>query len=452
MDKQWYYVIEDKTLGPVTKYDLEHIMSRGEISKDTLIWAEGMDSWAPFSSLEESLFKSNHNADSDKDLSEVPQIEAGEDVSCLKMFCSNCGKELDDESVFCENCGSRIVRDLEEDKHIPYDELSSSETHPKQPIVQPSVKKSNLWKWFFGVIIVCIAIGALFYTNRSRDYGSGNSTTVPSFSNYRTDMASILKYASDLNNTSIDACRKSWKQKNADAALCLAARETDEQRFIDLLREASNLGHPIAQNQWALILDQKKPQGDSVEIASLIRASANSGIPHAQVTVGWWHMTGEHGFDIDYAEAMKWNLLAYKQGHSEGANNIGELYEKGLGVPKDLEQAKFWYKKASQLGNAQATERLEKLAENKAEATIKPSFDCKRATIAAERLICSSKALAETDVQMAQAYKAVLARTADKQALKREQLAWLKNERDVCTDEDAMLKVYQERIEQLSTR
>lgn len=53
---------------------------------------------------------------------------------------------------------------------------------------------------------------------------------------------------------------------------------------------------------------------------------------------------------------------------------------------------------------------------------------------------------------MAQAYKAVLARTADKQALKREQLAWLKNERDVCTDEDAMLKVYQERIEQLSTR
>lgn len=82
----------------------------------------------------------------------------------------------------------------------------------------------------------------------------------------------------------------------------------------------------------------------------------------------------------------------------------------------------------------------------------RPSFNCRRATKAAEQLICSSKVLADVDVQMAQSYKAVMSKTADKQALKREQLAWLKNERDVCTDEDSMLKVYQERIEQLSTR
>jgi len=81
-----------------------------------------------------------------------------------------------------------------------------------------------------------------------------------------------------------------------------------------------------------------------------------------------------------------------------------------------------------------------------------PSFDCTKASSNAELLICSSEELATADVALAQVYEAVMSRTDDKQALKREQLAWLKNERDVCTDEDAMLKVYQERIEQLSTR
>ncbi len=81
-----------------------------------------------------------------------------------------------------------------------------------------------------------------------------------------------------------------------------------------------------------------------------------------------------------------------------------------------------------------------------------PSFDCTKASSNAELLICSSEELATADVALAQVYEAVMSRTDDKQALKQEQLAWLKNERDVCTDEDTMLKVYQERIEQLSTR
>jgi uncharacterized protein len=74
-------------------------------------------------------------------------------------------------------------------------------------------------------------------------------------------------------------------------------------------------------------------------------------------------MTGEHGFPINYSDAMSWNLKGYQNGHSEGANNIGELYEKGWGVTKDIEQAKSWYKKASELGNLEATARLERLNE-----------------------------------------------------------------------------------------
>jgi TPR repeat protein len=199
----------------------------------------------------------------------------------------------------------------------------------------------------------------------------GKNKNVPKFSDYGTDMASLAKYAEAIDETSTDACHAAWKEKkSADAAYCLARHDSGsslialsgaDQKSLPMLKEAAALGHPIAQNNLAMEMDDRKPPGNSAEIARLIRASANNGIPHAQVTVGWWHMTGKHGFKVDYAEAMKWNLKAYKQGHSEGANNIGELYEKGLGVPKDMEQAKSWYRKASVLGNAEATGKLEKL-------------------------------------------------------------------------------------------
>lgn len=81
---------------------------------------------------------------------------------------------------------------------------------------------------------------------------------------------------------------------------------------------------------------------------------------------------------------------------------------------------------------------------------ISPSFDCGKASTAAERLICSSNELAQADVQLAQAYKAALGNTADKAALKKEQAAWLKSQRNVCTDVNSMLKAYQERVSQLS--
>lgn len=65
-------------------------------------------------------------------------------------------------------------------------------------------------------------------------------------------------------------------------------------------------------------------------------------------------------------------------------------------------------------------------------------------------MICSSNELAQADVQLAQAYKAALGNTVDKAALKKEQTAWLKNQRNLCTDANSMLKVYQERVSQLS--
>lgn len=82
--------------------------------------------------------------------------------------------------------------------------------------------------------------------------------------------------------------------------------------------------------------------------------------------------------------------------------------------------------------------------------TFSPSFDCAKVSSGPERMICSNKDLSEADVKLAQIFRNALSKTKNKASLKREQAQWIKNNRDACSDSTAMLKVYQDRIAQLS--
>lgn len=79
-----------------------------------------------------------------------------------------------------------------------------------------------------------------------------------------------------------------------------------------------------------------------------------------------------------------------------------------------------------------------------------PSFDCTKVSNGPEHLICSNRELAELDVQMADLYKAALRKSLDKEALRRQQREWLKYKRNICSDIESMMHVYQQRIAQLS--
>ena len=95
--------------------------------------------------------------------------------------------------------------------------------------------------------------------------------------------------------------------------------------------------------------------------------AAESGMSHAQVSLGWGYMTGEFSLPVDYAEAMKWNAKAVALGHGEGAANIGLLHERGWGVPVDYAAAVKWYRDAIQSKTAwsgQAEMRLGWLYQN----------------------------------------------------------------------------------------
>jgi len=56
----------------------------------------------------------------------------------------------------------------------------------------------------------------------------------------------------------------------------------------------------------------------------------------------------------DYRTSLRVWLNAAKQGESEAQVNVGEIYEKGLGIIPDYELARLWYEKAAKKGNARA--------------------------------------------------------------------------------------------------
>lgn len=75
---------------------------------------------------------------------------------------------------------------------------------------------------------------------------------------------------------------------------------------------------------------------------------AQQGDPEAQTNVGEIYEKGM-GIVPDYDIAAVWYKKAAKQGYSRAQINLGYLYEKGLGVKQDLAEAMNWYRKASGL-------------------------------------------------------------------------------------------------------
>ena len=77
---------------------------------------------------------------------------------------------------------------------------------------------------------------------------------------------------------------------------------------------------------------------------------AKGGDPAAQTYVGEIYEKGL-GVPPDYAAAAQWYRRAAEQGFSRAAINLGSLYERGLGVPRDPQQALNWYRRASGLSD-----------------------------------------------------------------------------------------------------
>jgi hypothetical protein len=78
---------------------------------------------------------------------------------------------------------------------------------------------------------------------------------------------------------------------------------------------------------------------------------AKDGDTAAQTYVGEIYEKGL-GVPPDYAVAAAWYRRAAEQGYERAQINLGHLYEKGLGVERDPVMALYWYRQASGLSEA----------------------------------------------------------------------------------------------------
>lgn len=89
----------------------------------------------------------------------------------------------------------------------------------------------------------------------------------------------------------------------------------------------------------------------------LLKPLAEEGDARAQTLVAILYANGE-GVAQNFAEALKWNLLAAKRGSTDAQTNLGLMLHYGQGVKRDVENAVRWYRVAAERGNSTAQLKL----------------------------------------------------------------------------------------------
>ena len=83
------------------------------------------------------------------------------------------------------------------------------------------------------------------------------------------------------------------------------------------------------------------------------KKDAESGDAEAQNNLGVMYNKGL-GVSEDYAEAVKWYRLAADRGYADAQGNLGVMYHDGRGVPQDCGEAYAWFSVAAAFGDANA--------------------------------------------------------------------------------------------------
>jgi TPR repeat protein len=81
--------------------------------------------------------------------------------------------------------------------------------------------------------------------------------------------------------------------------------------------------------------------------AQALRTKAETGDASAQRDLAHLYLFGGYGVPLDYAQAKNWYTKAAEQGDAQAQVGLGILYGEGHGVPQDWTQAAAWVRKAA---------------------------------------------------------------------------------------------------------
>ncbi|MDR3390420.1 MAG: tetratricopeptide repeat protein [Sulfuriferula sp.] len=99
---------------------------------------------------------------------------------------------------------------------------------------------------------------------------------------------------------------------------------------------------------------------DDRQAAYWFEQAAQQGNPYAQMALGDLYEQGE-GVAKNLKLAADWREKAAKRGNVQAQLKLGQMYLAGVGVDKDLNKAEYWLKRAAIEGNSEAQFELGKL-------------------------------------------------------------------------------------------
>ncbi len=123
---QWYYVIEGKQQGPVSKQELKGLVQSKTINAQTLVWREGMAEWQPLGQLVGK--NDTQPAAADTSLTPTtqsdeaaPETTAAPTAQADGVTCTECGRifPADEiitygESTVCAECKPTFIQKIKE--------------------------------------------------------------------------------------------------------------------------------------------------------------------------------------------------------------------------------------------------------------------------------------------------------------------------------------------------
>ena len=122
-------------------------------------------------------------------------------------------------------------------------------------------------------------------------------------------------------------------------------------KAIEQYTKAAEQGDKNAQHSLGRMYDRGKGcKKNPVEAIKWYKKAAEQGHAMSMFCLGIIYEYGsiEANFKEDYAEAIKWYTKAAEAGdYCVYEYSLGKMYEKGLGTPQNLEEAKKWYEKAA---------------------------------------------------------------------------------------------------------
>jgi uncharacterized protein len=105
---------------------------------------------------------------------------------------------------------------------------------------------------------------------------------------------------------------------------------------------------------------QGAPQ-DYEQAAGWFRRAGERGSADAMLQLGGLYYFGGQSVRPDLAAAAEWFQRASDLGVPAAKFDLCDMYEKGLGVPKDLDRARRFCQDAAALGHGDARKRLSQL-------------------------------------------------------------------------------------------